>query len=136
MPHCHHEQGLGAKVPGTAWHAGQKYKCQVCGAKYVQTWGTIIETFHRGMVYYMRAEIPDGDTLDINAMAMQRKYSSAKTPQELYDAIPVLNPMATSVMQPINAEKGVFKVVDRAFWASLPPKFKWADVSTFHNSLV
>jgi len=129
-------KGWRRKHDGEAWKPGQKYYCLKCEAGFKTKWGVICEVIIGEQVYYMRAEVPDEDTLDIQALRAEHKMGGAdcKTPKELFDMLPVINPRATVIMQEVNATTGQFTITDREFFQTLP-MFKWADVMTFAKGI-
>ena len=135
--HAITSKGWRRKHDGEAWKAGQKYYCIKCEAGYKTKWGVICEIIvDHEQVFYMRAEVPDEDTLDIQAMRAEMKLGGAacKDAKELFDMLPVINPRATSIMEEVNAEAGLFRITDREFFETLP-MFKWVDVMTFAKGI-
>ena len=90
------------------WVKGQRYYCITCGAGYNQNWGCLVQLKlpKDPMVYYMRAQIPDDDTLDLMAMRAEKYYfKKGMTNKQLWDALPEMQPEGTSFLRA--AEKNV-----------------------------
>ena len=79
-------------------------------------------------VYYMRAQIPDDQTLDIMAMrAEQQFFKKGMTTQQLWNALPQMQPEASNFLTPIMTN--VYHFTDRKFFETLP-MFNWVDILT------
>jgi hypothetical protein len=114
------------------WVKGQRYYCR-CNAGYNQKWGCLVQLKlpKDPMVYYMRAQIPDDDTLDLMAMRAEKYYfKKGMTNKQLWDALPEMQPEGTSFLRPV--EKNMCSFTDRKFFDSLP-EYKWVDILTYVN---
>ena len=64
--------------PGEAWHKGQRWYCRDNPwnqeHRYYAKYGVIVEIRRGGTIYYMRAEVPDKQKLDIPAMSYEKKF--------------------------------------------------------------
>ena len=64
--------------PGEAWHKGQRWYCRDNPwnqeHRYYAKYGVIVEIRRGTTIYYMRAEVPDKEKLDILAMSYEKKY--------------------------------------------------------------
>ena len=106
-----------------------KCKCTYCGANFMTRWGVMIEIRDaEGKVYYMVADTPDENTLDIKAAEIEAKAKKARltTAKEIYDAIPTFAPMASSLVRVRDEEKGQYEVIDKKAFDTLP-KWEWRD---------
>ena len=75
-----------------------------------------------GKCSYMVASVPDEDVLDAKALEIgaMAKARGAQTAQGVYDLIPSFSPHTGEVIQCVNEELGQYKIVDQAFFNSLP----------------
>ena len=69
----------------------QRWYCD-CKARYKTKWGVLVELILKGMCMYCRAELPPESMKDAKAMQIQRTFASYKTPEDLLDALPVIQP--------------------------------------------
>ena len=64
--------------PGEAWHKGQRWYCRDNPwnqeHRYYAKYGVIVEIRRGTTIYYMRAEVPDKQKLDILAMSYEKKF--------------------------------------------------------------
>jgi hypothetical protein len=104
-----------------------EWTCSVCCANYLTQWGVFVEIQIDGKIYCLRATIPDDHTLDIKAMDLERKLKEGFTPQELYDAIPVVAPKTTQYIETRDAAKGLYRLINMDSYLALP-QWKWAQV--------
>jgi hypothetical protein len=82
--------------PDQPWASGQRWYCR-CYSRYKSTYGVIVEIRKGTSYYYMRADCPDSEILDIRAMAHEKKYGKL-TPAELYAALPICQPAVTTLV--------------------------------------
>jgi hypothetical protein len=126
-------KGWRRKFPdATGWVKGQRYYCVQCGACYKHSWGCIVQVQLTGdpRIYYMRAEVPDDDTLDLMTMrAEKRFFKPGMTSQELWNALPEVVPAVNTFVQ-ARAGMDAWYFQDRAFFESLPT-YKWVDILTY-----
>ena len=122
--------------PGEAWHAGQRWYCRDTPwnqeHRYYAKYGVIVEIRRGNTIYYMRAEVPDKQKLDILAMSYEKKYGKDITPAELYAKIPIVRPSVTELVTPYKAEKGIYKFRSVADLA-LVPWWSWDEIYTFSS---
>jgi hypothetical protein len=120
---CKHDPSLG-------WQPRQKYYCRVCNATYKTKFGVIIEIMINGSPHYMRSEVPDDTTLDIQAMSAERKFfRPGMESSELFRSLPSFQ-MATSTFVSPTSDTDVFRLTDAAFFDTLPV-WKWVNVLRF-----
>jgi hypothetical protein len=105
-----------------------KWRCTFCNSNYKATWGVFVELRIGDKIYCLRASVPDDDTLDIKAMDLERQFkNNASTPQELYDAIPMIAPTTTQYVVCLDEAKGQYKLIGKKEYLLLP-EWKWKDV--------
>ena len=111
-----------------------RWYCNVCGAKYKQTWGCLVEITGGNEPLYMRAECPGKDEEDIQAMQLEEKYDPS-SPEDLYQQIPTAFPMVTDFVVPVLAKDvrpgcnvaGVFRMTVPSLYRSMP-MFPWNQI--------
>ena len=81
--------------PSEAWVAGQRWYCD-CQTKYKAKNGCVVEIKQGDQYFYMKADCPDHEFLDIRAMRHEEQYGGHLSPAELYASLPVCQPAATS----------------------------------------
>jgi hypothetical protein len=104
-----------------------KWRCTYCNSNYKATWGVFVELRIEDKIYCLRASVPDDDTLDIKAMDLERQFKEASTPQEIYDAIPMIAPTETQYVQCLDETKGQYKIINKALFMELP-EWDWKQV--------
>ena len=106
----------------------------VCNANYKTSFGCLIELKIGPDLYYMRSKVPDEDTLDIKARELEEMFKCTDlTAQKLFDSIPVFEPTTTSMVEPLNVEKGQFRITDINFYRELP-MWDWTEILTLGSS--
>ena len=78
----------------------QRWYCPYCGVRYVTRFGCLVEMRIQGatakdppQLFYARAEVPRWDAKDVKFHAIARFFSQARTPEELYAALPAVRPL-------------------------------------------
>ena len=115
----------------TGWVLGQRYYCVKCGAAYKTKRGCVVQLKLQGhsTVSYMRAEVPNEDTLDLMAMRAERKYfQTGMGANQLFGPLPELAPESTSFLAPFG--ETVITYTDRELVDTLP-MYKWVDILTY-----
>ena len=90
---------------------GQRWYCH-CGAKYMTRYGMLCELYKNGVAYYCLAELPPQTLYDARALGLAQKYAKATSPQELYDRLPAISPLSSSLFDPVIGHPGSWKVRD------------------------
>jgi hypothetical protein len=116
------------------------WKCTVCDGNYTQKWGVLIEIKEKTdnsqeKLWYMTADIPTEEVLDVKAREIELTYAKhAKTAEEVFDSIPSFAPAVSTLVGVIDEEKGQYKILDEAYFNTLP-KWEWNDVLTLGMKL-
>ena len=76
------------------------------------------------------APCPDDVTLDIRALALQKKFGSDISAAQLYASIPVIHPTVTSLVIEIDSEKGDYRFASEQAYEQLP-EFGWDHIFRF-----
>ena len=111
---------------GKAWCPGPRWYCD-CKTKFKASNGCVVEIKQGDEYFYMHAECPDPEVLDIRALAHQKKYGHL-TPAELYANLPVCQPAATSFVT--HLENGRARFQSEEIFNTLP-KFDWDTIFQF-----
>ena len=91
---------------------------------------------HGQEIRYLRTNPPDENSLDIKAMEIQDKLpnrGAGMTEWDVYNSIPIVPPVTTTVVAPIDVEKGQYKLVDVDFYNSLP-RWDWNAILKWFNT--
>ncbi len=91
---------------------------------------------HGREIRYLRANPPDENSLDIKAMEIQDKLpnrGAGMTEWDMYNSIQIVPPVTTTVVAPIDVEKGQYKLVDVDFYNSLP-RWEWNAILKSFNA--
>ena len=120
--------------PGEAWHKGQRWYCRDNPwnqeHRYYAKYGVIVEIRRGDTIYYMRAEVPDKQKIDILAMSYEKKFGGNITAAQLYQKIPIVHPSVTALVSPYKAEKGIYKFRSAAD-LKLVPWWSWDQIYNF-----
>jgi hypothetical protein len=106
---------------------GQRWYCKVCRAKYMTKFGVLIEVVQPHAVSYMLADFPPNTLGDVRAMAMEREHEGAKSPAELFAAVPNLVPASKLHLQEIDS--GIYSITSQAELLACGT-FQWAQMFT------
>jgi hypothetical protein len=90
----------------------------------------IVEIRRGGTIYYLRAEVPDKQKLDILAMSYEKKFGKDISAAELYQKIPIVHPSITELVAPYKPEKGIYKFRSHADLQALP-WWSWEQIYNF-----
>jgi len=120
-------KGWRRKYPTLEWRKGQAYYCE-CNAKYNQKWGCLVEFSVDGVLYYMRAPVPDARTLDMLAAKAEDKfYKHGMSAKELFNLLPSVPPQSSTFVQMVNGSTDVMKITNPEFFDSLA-MFPWSQI--------
>ena len=109
------------------WRKGQAYYCD-CNAKYNHNWGCLVEFSVDGVLYYMRAPVPDARTLDmLAAKAEETFYQPGMSAADLFNKLPSVPPQSSTFVRMVNGNKDVMKITDPEFFDSLEV-FPWSQI--------
>ena len=91
---------------------GQRWYCKVCGARYMRSFGVLIEIVQpQHAARYMMAEYPPSSIGDVRAMALEREHDSATTPAALFAAVPNVVPASKFHLQLI--DPGIYSIISQ-----------------------
>ena len=120
-------KGCRPKYPTLEYRKGQAYYCD-CNARYNQKWGCLVEFSVDGVLYYMRAPVPDARTLDMLAGKAEEKfYKPGMSAAELFNTLPSVPPQSSTFVKMVNDSKDVMKITDPDFFDSLQV-FPWSQI--------
>jgi hypothetical protein len=118
-------KGWRRKYPTLEYRKGQAYYCD-CNAKYNQKWGCLVEFSVDGVLYYMRAPVPDPRTLDMLAAKAEDKfYKHGMSAAELFNTLPSVPPQSSTFVKMVSED--VMKITDQEFFDSLE-MFPWNQI--------
>ena len=83
-----------------------------------------------GVLYYMRAECPNEDVLDVRAMKMEKEFGGSLSPAALFARIPIIRPSTSELVSVIDVASGHFKFRSWPDYEKLP-QMAWDDIFTF-----
>jgi hypothetical protein len=116
--------------PEEAWKPGQRWFCS-CQTRYKAKFGCIVEIVDpRAGVFYMKAPCPTEDMNDIQAARFEKKFPQARTPADLYAAVPACHPATTCIVKKLPDEQDVWQLCSKAVYEELPA-WEWEDVFHF-----
>jgi hypothetical protein len=130
-PRCfkmYSSKGWRRKYETLEYRKGQAYYCE-CQAKYNQNWGCLVEFCLDGILYYMRAPVPDTRTLDMLAAKAEDKfYKHGMSATELFNTLPSVPPQSSTFVKMVRDDsKDVLKITDPDFFDSLEV-FSWGQI--------
>ena len=121
-------KGWKRKYDTLEWRKGQTYYCD-CGAKYHAPWGCLVEFRIDGLLYYMKAPVPDARTLDMLAMKAEAKfYKPAMSAAELFNVLPSIPPQSSAFVVPVGGNEEVMKIDDPDFFDKELKVFAWSQI--------
>jgi hypothetical protein len=103
----------------------QRWYCKECNARYATRFGVVCELqMGDGKLRYCQAELPPQGIMDAKFMSIEGIAGAVQTPQELYDKIATVSPLAcvSTIQQTQN--KGYYKFVGEMTMDGLP-KMEW-----------
>ena len=127
-PRCltmHTSKGWRRKYPTLEWCKGQAYYCGECQAKYNQKWGCLVEFSIDGVLYYMRAPVPDTFTLDMLAAKAEEKFYKPGMPAAELFKLPSVPPQSSTFVKMVSED--VMKITDPDLFDSLN-EFPWSQI--------
>jgi hypothetical protein len=104
---------------------GQRWYCLECNAKYLTRFGVVIELLMGDdKLRYCQAELPPQGIMDAKFMSVEGMSGQVQTPQELYNKLKTVSPLAhvSTIAQTKN--EGHYKFVGEMTMGSLP-KMEW-----------
>ena len=120
-------KGWRRKYETLEWRKGQAYYCD-CNAKYNHNWGCLVEFSIDGVLYYMRAPVPDARTLDMLAVkAEETFYQPGMSAADLFNKLRSVPPQSSTFVRMVNGNKDVMKITDPEFFDSLEV-FPWSQI--------
>jgi hypothetical protein len=130
-PRCfkmYSSKGWRRKYETLEYRKGQAYYCE-CQAKYNQNWGCLVEFCLDGILYYMRAPVPDTRTLDMLAAKAEDKfYKHGMSATELFNTLPSVPPQSSTFVKKVRDDsKDVLMITDPDFFDSLQV-FPWGQI--------
>ncbi len=103
----------------------QRWYCKECNARYMTRFGVVCELLMAdGKLRYCQADLPPQGIMDAKFMSIEGIAGEVQTPQELYDKIATVSPLAhvSTIQQTQN--KGYYKFVGETTMDGLP-KLEW-----------
>jgi hypothetical protein len=99
----------------------QRWYCKECNARYMVRFGVVIELLMGDdKLRYMKAELPPQGIMDAKFMSVEGMSGHVQTPQELYDKIKTVSPLAhVNTIAPTKNE-GHFKFVGDMKMETMP----------------
>ena len=120
-------KGWRRKYPTLEYRKGQAYICE-CNAKYNPNWGCLVEFSVDGVLYYMRAPVPDARTLDMLAgKAEETFYKPGMSAADLFNKLPSVPPQSSTFVRMASDSKDVMKITNPDFLDSLAV-FPWSQI--------
>jgi hypothetical protein len=99
----------------------QRWYCKECNAKYMVRFGVVIELLMGDdKLRYMQAELPPQGIMDAKFMTVEGMSGHVQTPQELYDKIKTVSPLAHVNTIAPTKNAGHFKFVGAVQMGSMP----------------
>ena len=118
-------KGSRRKYPTLELLKGQAYYCEECQAKYKQRWGCLVEFSIDGVLYYMRAPVPDTCTLDMLAAMAEKFNKPGMSTAELFNRLPSVPPQSSTFVKMVSED--VMKITDPHLFDSLN-EFPWSQI--------
>ena len=81
-----------------------RWYCKICASRYKTRFGVLTECIMKGIAQYCYAELPPLHMYDAKGMMVERTHPGIQTPENLYEAVPSLNPAADYLLVPTHHE--------------------------------
>lgn len=109
-----------------AW--SQRWYCTWCNARYCAGFGCYVELCIEGVLFSLRAEVPDENILDVRAIKHEGQFEFMKDPGDLYNNLHSLQPtVVEDMVQEVDKEKMLYKLSSWESFHALP-EFSWYDI--------